>query len=160
MDIWIWSWGFRTGKGALWMAFCGIVLPFGLGVVVALIIFKVMRNDLHTSFGPFTVFIGVALSITAFPVLARILAERKLLTTEVYLLIKTNFYISIHLESISTYKVITRMNCYNRVRIPGYIFKSYIQKSYIIQLPCIILAKPNLWFTAPTKYIRDDSTYV
>jgi len=72
----------KTGKGALWMAFCGIVLPFSLGVVVSIIIFKVMRNDLHTSFGPFTVFIGVALSITAFPVLARILAERKLLTTE------------------------------------------------------------------------------
>lgn len=88
------------------MAFCGIVLPFGLGVVVSVIIFKVMRNDLHTSFGPFTVFIGVALSITAFPVLARILAERKLLTTEVCLLIKTDFYISIHLASISSYKVI------------------------------------------------------
>jgi Kef-type K+ transport system membrane component KefB len=65
------------------MAAVGIVLPFGLGVGVSLIIYNVMKSDLQTSFGPFTVFLGVALSITAFPVLARILAERKLLTTEV-----------------------------------------------------------------------------
>jgi Kef-type K+ transport system membrane component KefB len=65
------------------MAAVGIVLPFGLGVGVSLVIYNLMKSDLHTSFGAFTVFIGVALSITAFPVLARILAERKLLTTEV-----------------------------------------------------------------------------
>jgi hypothetical protein len=39
--------------------------------------------DLVPNFGAFTLFLGVALSITAFPVLARILAERKLLNTEV-----------------------------------------------------------------------------
>lgn len=39
--------------------------------------------DFGHNFGAFTMFLGVALSITAFPVLARILAERKLLNTEV-----------------------------------------------------------------------------
>ncbi|KAK6137327.1 hypothetical protein DH2020_028931 [Rehmannia glutinosa] len=41
------------------------------------------RKVLGVSQGPFLVFMGVALSITAFPVLARILAELKLLTTDV-----------------------------------------------------------------------------
>lgn len=68
---------------AIWMAASGIILPFGLGVIVSCIIYKVFIIQPHANFGAFSLFIGVALSITAFPVLARILAERKLLTTEV-----------------------------------------------------------------------------
>jgi len=67
----------------VWMAAAGMILPFGLGTVVSYIICKVLLPDLGQNFGTFTLFLGVALSITAFPVLARILAERKLLNTEV-----------------------------------------------------------------------------
>lgn len=68
----------------VWMAAAGIILPFGLGAIVSYIIVKVLLMDLgRHNFGAFTMFLGVALSITAFPVLARILAERKLLNTEV-----------------------------------------------------------------------------
>ncbi|KAJ7529302.1 hypothetical protein O6H91_15G043100 [Diphasiastrum complanatum] len=72
----------KTGATALWIAAAGICLPFALGGFVSFISYKTMDN-LDKHFGPFFVFIGVALSITAFPVLARILAERKLLTTEI-----------------------------------------------------------------------------
>lgn len=67
----------------IWMAAAGIILPFGLGAIVSYVIFKVLLMNISHSFGAFTMFLGVALSITAFPVLARILAERKLLNTEV-----------------------------------------------------------------------------
>ncbi|KAG7560751.1 Cation/H+ exchanger [Arabidopsis thaliana x Arabidopsis arenosa] len=74
----------RSGKRAFGIAVAGITLPFIAGVGVAFVI----RNTLYTAadrpgYAEFLVFMGVALSITAFPVLARILAELKLLTTQI-----------------------------------------------------------------------------
>ncbi|KAL0714340.1 hypothetical protein Bca4012_021319 [Brassica carinata] len=74
----------RSGKRAFGIAVAGITLPFLAGVGVAFVI----RNALYAAadrpgYAEFLVFMGVALSITAFPVLARILAELKLLTTRI-----------------------------------------------------------------------------
>ncbi|XP_022136396.1 cation/H(+) antiporter 18-like [Momordica charantia] len=69
----------RTGKVALGIAMAGITLPFVLGIGTSFVLRSTISNGVHGP--PFIVFIGVALSITAFPVLARILAELKLLTT-------------------------------------------------------------------------------
>lgn len=71
----------RTGKKALSIAAAGISLPFAMGIGTSF----VLRGTISKSVDgpPFLVFMGVALSITAFPVLARILAELKLLTTDV-----------------------------------------------------------------------------
>lgn len=71
----------RTGRAALTIAVAGVSLPFALGVAGAYAFRSIL--GVHSKFGPFLVFMGVATSITAFPVLARILAERKLLTTDV-----------------------------------------------------------------------------
>lgn len=71
----------RTGKKALGIAIAGISLPFVLGIGVSVVLRKTISQSVNE--GPFLVFMGVALSITAFPVLARILAELKLLTTDV-----------------------------------------------------------------------------
>lgn len=59
-----------------------IVLPFGLGALLALYLYpRVSSPDVRLA--AFIVFIGLAMSITAFPVLARILLERRLLHTHV-----------------------------------------------------------------------------
>ncbi|XP_071703077.1 cation/H(+) antiporter 18-like [Rutidosis leptorrhynchoides] len=71
----------RTGKKALSIAVAGISLPFILGTGVSFILRGTVSKGVNQ--GPFIVFMGVAMSITAFPVLARILAELKLLTTDV-----------------------------------------------------------------------------
>ncbi|KAF2297905.1 hypothetical protein GH714_004978 [Hevea brasiliensis] len=71
----------RTGKKALAIAVAGISLPFVLGAGVSFFLHKTISEGVKAA--PFLVFMGVALSITAFPVLARILAELKLLTTDV-----------------------------------------------------------------------------
>ncbi|KAL8556632.1 hypothetical protein ACS0TY_004182 [Phlomoides rotata] len=71
----------RTGKKALSIALAGITLPFALGIGASVVLRGTISEGV--SQGPFLVFMGVALSITAFPVLARILAELKLLTTDV-----------------------------------------------------------------------------
>ncbi|XP_073007773.1 cation/H(+) antiporter 19-like [Typha latifolia] len=70
----------RTGKRALAIALAGISLPFIMGIGTSFVLRSTVSRGVRE--GPFLVFMGVALSITAFPVLARILAELKLLTTE------------------------------------------------------------------------------
>ena len=51
------------------------IVPFFLGMLIAYFIYK-DYNSAETSFLPFALFIGISLSITAFPVLARIIQER------------------------------------------------------------------------------------
>ncbi|KAJ0258866.1 hypothetical protein HA466_0075900 [Hirschfeldia incana] len=74
----------HTGKKAFAIALAGICLPFCLGAAISPFLRRAMEEE-HGSAGywQFLLFIGVAFSITAFPVLARILAELKLLTTSV-----------------------------------------------------------------------------
>lgn len=58
-----------------------IVTPFVLGSMLALALYpRLSTNDV--SFTTFAMFMGVAMSVTAFPVLARILTDRRMSTTE------------------------------------------------------------------------------
>ena len=58
-----------------------IVLPFLLGAVLALDLYPRLSSS-DVQFTSFALFMGVAMSITAFPVLARILTDRKMTKTE------------------------------------------------------------------------------
>ncbi|OVA06737.1 Cation/H+ exchanger [Macleaya cordata] len=71
----------RTGKRILSIALAGITIPFALGIGSSFILRNTISKGVNGP--PFLIFMGVAFSITAFPVLARILAELKLLTTDV-----------------------------------------------------------------------------
>jgi len=57
-----------------------ILLPLALGVVLATSLYPRFAGE-RVSFSSFALFMGTAMSITAFPVLARILKERNLLGT-------------------------------------------------------------------------------
>ena len=57
-----------------------IAVPFILGVTLALLIYRAYAPP-DVPFHAFALFLGVAMSITAFPVLARILEERQLTST-------------------------------------------------------------------------------
>lgn len=59
----------------------GIVTPFLMGAALALWLFPTLAPA-EVPFTSFALFLGVSLSITAFPVLARILTERRLEQTE------------------------------------------------------------------------------
>jgi K+:H+ antiporter len=54
-----------------------IAVPMALGIAAAVPIFTIVGPP--TDFVPFALFMGVSMSITAFPVLARILVERRML---------------------------------------------------------------------------------
>jgi Kef-type K+ transport system membrane component KefB len=53
---------------------CSILVPFLLGAVLALPLYPRLSSS-HVTFTSFALFMGVAMSITAFPVLARILTD-------------------------------------------------------------------------------------
>jgi Kef-type K+ transport system membrane component KefB len=72
----------RRGRTAVLVSNVGIALPFLLGAALAF----VTHRDLSPRGVPpghFALFVGTAMSVTAFPVLARILAESKLIGTRV-----------------------------------------------------------------------------
>ncbi|MCC5667420.1 cation:proton antiporter [Nostoc sp. CHAB 5784] len=54
-----------------------ILVPFSLGTLLAVILYPVVSNG-SVSFTAFALFLGAAMSITAFPVLARIITENNL----------------------------------------------------------------------------------
>ncbi|AZB71428.1 cation:proton antiporter [Synechococcus elongatus] len=68
---------------ALWVSNLSVLLPFGLGIGLAIGLQRFYPAILVQGVGllPVSLFLGVALSITAFPVLARILTERNLQRT-------------------------------------------------------------------------------
>ena len=71
---------------ALSVGAAGMAMPFGLGCAIAWGLYHQFHNEpglAHISFGVYMLFIGVAMAITAFPVLCRILTELKLLATPV-----------------------------------------------------------------------------
>jgi len=72
----------RNARLSAAVALAGMVLPFGLGAALAVPIYK-QFVDQSTEFTHFMLFTSVAFSITAFPVLCRILTELKLLDTTV-----------------------------------------------------------------------------
>lgn len=76
----------KNWRVALSVGLAGMILPFGLGCAIAYGLYHAFRMDegiIPISFGVYMLFIGTALSITAFPVLCRILTELNLLGTPV-----------------------------------------------------------------------------
>jgi len=70
------------GRAAVVISHVSIVAPFFLAVLLALFLYPRL-SPASVSFLSFALFMGAAMSITAFPVLARILIERDLLKTKV-----------------------------------------------------------------------------
>jgi Kef-type K+ transport system membrane component KefB len=70
-------------RAALGVGIGGMAIPFALGYAIAVGIYHQFPTAVPISFGVFGLFVGVAMAITAFPVLCRILTEMKLLNTRV-----------------------------------------------------------------------------
>lgn len=70
------------GETAVVTSHASIIFPFLLGSGLALYLYPRL-SDASVTFTEFALFMGAAMSVTAFPVLARILTERNLLRTKV-----------------------------------------------------------------------------
>ena len=67
----------ERASSAIMVSHASIVVPFLLGSGLALVLYPTLAAP-NTAFMPFALFMGIAMSITAFPVLARILQDRGL----------------------------------------------------------------------------------
>jgi Kef-type K+ transport system membrane component KefB len=68
------------GHAAVLTSHVSIIAPFFLGALLALVLYPRLSDD-SVPFTSFALFMGAAMSITAFPVLARILTDRGMLGT-------------------------------------------------------------------------------
>jgi Kef-type K+ transport system membrane component KefB len=70
----------RQVQTAILVSHSSIVIPYLLGVALALFLYSSLANP-GVSFTSFGLFMGISMSITAFPVLVRILKDRKMFHT-------------------------------------------------------------------------------
>jgi Kef-type K+ transport system membrane component KefB len=68
-------------RAAVTISHASICVPFGLGLLLAMLVYQRLSPP-GVPFQSFAMFMGVSMSITAFPVLARILSERGMLRSE------------------------------------------------------------------------------
>src|SRR5439155_8979751 len=67
----------QNAARAAFVSNTSVAFPMALGMLVAAPIYRLLAP--HKDYLPFALFMGVSMSITAFPVLARILVERRML---------------------------------------------------------------------------------
>jgi Kef-type K+ transport system membrane component KefB len=72
----------ELGRAAILISQVSIIAPFVMGFLLAAYLYPRLSGETKTFIG-FALFMGAAMSVTAFPVLARILTERKLVRTRV-----------------------------------------------------------------------------
>ncbi len=67
----------RKASETLVISHASIIVPFFMGMILAYVVYPEFGAG-HAAFMPFALFIAISISITAFPVLARIVQERNL----------------------------------------------------------------------------------
>jgi Kef-type K+ transport system membrane component KefB len=72
----------ERGRAAVVISHASIVAPFLLGAILAIVLYPTLAGA-RVTFTGFALFMGAAMSVTAFPVLARILKERNLVRTPI-----------------------------------------------------------------------------
>jgi Kef-type K+ transport system membrane component KefB len=72
----------ERGRAAIVISHASIVAPFLLGAILAILLYPTLAGE-RVTFTGFALFMGAAMSVTAFPVLARILKERNLVRTPI-----------------------------------------------------------------------------
>lgn len=72
----------KYAKEAIIISHASIIVPFVLGAGLSLWLYPLLSNS-SVPFTSFALFLGVAMSITAFPVLARILTDEKMEKTDI-----------------------------------------------------------------------------
>jgi Kef-type K+ transport system membrane component KefB len=72
----------RQRRTAIFASLSGIFFPLSLGAVLAFFLFPTLGGAKAT-LSSFLLMVGTAISITAFPVLARLLTERRMLNTKI-----------------------------------------------------------------------------
>lgn len=77
----------RQGKSTAMVSLTGLIFPLTIGCSIAWLIPDVLGKNPHGELLPFVLFMGIAMAITALPVIAKILIDINLLKTDIGMLI-------------------------------------------------------------------------
>ncbi|MEM6459943.1 MAG: cation:proton antiporter [Planctomycetota bacterium] len=81
----------KQGKAALWVSLMGMVVPFAAGFALAYAVPGMLGFDFETGQKlPFALFLGIAMSITALPVIAKILMDLNMFRSDMGMLIMSS----------------------------------------------------------------------
>ncbi|MEM7627743.1 MAG: cation:proton antiporter [Planctomycetota bacterium] len=81
----------KQGKAALWVSLMGMVVPFAAGFGLAYALPEVIGYDPASDLKfPFALFLGIAMSITALPVIAKILMDLNMFRSDMGMLIMSS----------------------------------------------------------------------
>lgn len=81
----------KQGKAALWVSLMGMVVPFAAGFGLAYALPEVIGYDPSSDLQfPFALFLGIAMSITALPVIAKILMDLNMFRSDMGMLIMSS----------------------------------------------------------------------
>jgi hypothetical protein len=81
------SMAWKSGRTALLVAVTGLLVPFLLGFTLAWVFPSLLRIGVGVEHHVFALFVGTALSISALPVIARILLDLKLFKTDIGMIV-------------------------------------------------------------------------
>lgn len=101
-------------RSAILVSHVSIVFPFALGAAAALWLFADYHGP-QTTFLAFALFLGISMSITAFPVLARIIQERRLIQTPVGSMVLT----SAAVDDVTAWSALAIIIALSRAHSPG-----------------------------------------
>ena len=107
----------------------GILVPFFLGMLASYWVYEEYASQ-QTAFLPFALFIGISMSITAFPVLARIIQERNMTRKPVGILTIA----SAANDDVTAWCLFGGCHCYYKSRNVGRCF--VYSSSYICLYSC------------------------
>jgi Kef-type K+ transport system membrane component KefB len=79
----------RQSSKAMFVAISCMLLPFSIGTLLAFLLYPSLAGSKATLFS-FVLIVGTSVSITAFPVLARLLSEKQMLHTKIGILALTS----------------------------------------------------------------------
>lgn len=128
----------RRAREALFISNAGIVIPYIIGVTLAYFLYDRFAPD-GVGFISFSLFIGIALSITAFPVLARIVQERGISKSPLGMIVIT----SAAIDDISAWGILAIVVAIaNASAITGAVITIGLSLVYIVIM--IYLVKPFL----------------
>jgi Kef-type K+ transport system membrane component KefB len=137
----------KYGRTAIMVSNTSMVIPFALGVGLALWIVPSLATGTGSRFG-FALFTGVAMSITAFPVLARILAEGDLLATRIGMLAIACAAV----DDVSAWCVLAVIVAIVRSGSGGSLVLSFIGLAvYMFAMVWVVRRLASKWFRSETR---------
>ncbi|MEU3449265.1 cation:proton antiporter [Streptomyces thermolilacinus] len=147
-----------VGRHIALVSFCSVALPFALGAGLALLLYPWLdQGELRTTgaLGP-ALFLGAAMSITAFPVLARIITERGLQRQRV----GTVALVSAAIQDVIAWSVLAAVVTLVTVSGP-WSFGRTVGGAVLFVLVLLLAVRPALaWLLAPRRRWAGSGTTV